>query len=119
MPSDAPTGRTPRGKSRGRGPSTLQSRNVVVRGRRTSLRLEPPMWEALEEIARREGLGIAELCTLVDRQRRESTLTAAIRVFILHYFRQAATEPGHGEAGHGRLDAPRLQQAYPRRGTGS
>lgn len=117
MPAEAPSGRAPRGRRRA--PSTLQSRNVTLRGRRTSLRLEAPMWEALEEIARREGLGIGELCAMVDRQRRESTLTAAIRVFILHYFRQAATEPGHGNAGHGRLDTPRVRQAYPRRGTGS
>jgi len=81
--------------------STLVNRNVTIRGRRTSLRLEPLMWEALYEIARREGLTIHELCTLVQDRRQESTLTAAIRVFILIYFREAATEDGHELAGHG------------------
>ena len=83
--------------------STLVNRNVTVAGRRTSLRLEPAMWDALEEVARREGTTVHRLCTLVEARRRESSLTAAIRVFILGYYRAAATEDGHGNAGHGRV----------------
>jgi predicted DNA-binding ribbon-helix-helix protein len=83
--------------------STLVSRNVTVNARRTSLRLEPPMWDALAEIARREAMTIHQLCALVDARRHESSLTAAIRVFALSYFRAAATEDGHGRAGHGNL----------------
>lgn len=82
--------------------STLVNRNVTIRGRRTSLRLEPAMWDALHEIARREGASVHEICSRVEYSRRESTLTAAIRVFILDYFRTAATEQGHNLAGHGR-----------------
>jgi predicted DNA-binding ribbon-helix-helix protein len=81
--------------------STLVNRNVTIRGRRTSLRLEPAMWDALQEIAQREGTSVHELCTKVDLERRESTLTAAIRVFILGYYRAAATAHGHILAGHG------------------
>jgi predicted DNA-binding ribbon-helix-helix protein len=82
-------------------PSTLVSRNVVVGAKRTSLRLEPAMWKSLEEIARREAVSLHRLCTEIDARRRESSLTAAIRVFILSYFRAAATEQGHRTAGHG------------------
>ena len=82
--------------------STLVNRNVTIRGRRTSLRLEPTMWDALTEVARRERLTIHELCSEIQSRRRESTLTAAIRVHILIYFREAATEQGHDTAGHGR-----------------
>lgn len=89
------------GASRSRRPSTLRSRNITLHGRRTSLRLEQPMWDALEEICRRERCGLSDLCARIDEQRRESTLTAAIRVFILLYYRQAATERGHSRAGHG------------------
>ena len=81
--------------------STLVNRNVTIGGRRTSLRLEPPMWEALQEIALREGISAHELCSEVEADRQESTLTAAIRVHILNYFRAAATEQGHSLAGHG------------------
>jgi predicted DNA-binding ribbon-helix-helix protein len=34
-------------------PSSLAIRNIVVAGRRTSVRLEPAMWEAMHDIARR------------------------------------------------------------------
>jgi len=34
----------------------LVTRNVMINGRRTSVRLEPAMWEALGDIARREAV---------------------------------------------------------------
>ena len=61
------------------------------------------MWEALDEICRREGRNINDLCGLIDRQRRESKLTAAIRVFVMAYYRAASTDEGHVGAGHGIL----------------
>ncbi|MGH6914803.1 MAG: ribbon-helix-helix domain-containing protein [Kiloniellales bacterium] len=76
---------------------------MFVADRRTSLRLEPAMWEALGEICQREGLTLHQLCTQVDRRRQSSSLTAAIRVFIVSYFRAAATEEGHAGTGHGTL----------------
>ncbi|MBY0429635.1 MAG: ribbon-helix-helix domain-containing protein [Rhodospirillales bacterium] len=82
--------------------SALINRNVIVSGHRTSMRLEPSMWDALEEICGRERLTVHEICTLVEaRRRQECGLTAAIRVFILSYFRAAATDDGHARAGHG------------------
>jgi len=81
--------------------STLVNRNVTVAGHRTSMRLEPSMWDALEEICRREGKTIHEVCSDVDFQRYESALTAALRAFIVLYFRVAAMEDGHAKAGHG------------------
>jgi predicted DNA-binding ribbon-helix-helix protein len=81
--------------------STLINRNVTVAGHRTSMRLEPTMWEALHQICRREGKALNELVTEIDRQRVESSLTAAIRVHLLRYFCAAATDEGHRLAGHG------------------
>jgi predicted DNA-binding ribbon-helix-helix protein len=60
------------------------------------------MWAALLEISEREGQSIHALCSMVDKQRRTSSLTAALRVFIMTYFRDAATDRGHARAGHGR-----------------
>lgn len=68
-------------------PSSLAIHNVVVAGHRTSVRLEPVMWEALQEIARRQGLSVHDLVTEIDRQRAESSLTAAIRVYIVNFYR--------------------------------
>ncbi len=91
-------------------PSSLVLRNVTVRGRRTSLRLEQAMWDALAEIARREGTSMSGLCSRVDERRVASSLTAAVRVYVMSYYRAAATESGHASAGHGTLlrSGPRI-----------
>jgi predicted DNA-binding ribbon-helix-helix protein len=80
--------------------STLRSGNITVAGRRTSIRLEPAMWQALREISAREGKTMHVLVTDIERGRAQSSLTAAIRVFLLDYFRAAATEEGHRRTGH-------------------
>ena len=49
----------------------------------------------------REGMTLHELCSLIDHYRGMSGLTAALRVFLIVYYRLAASEPGHAEAGHG------------------
>ena len=64
------------------------------------IRLEPAMWQALREISAREGKTLHALVTEIERRRDQSSLTAAIRVFLLDYFRAAATEEGHRRAGH-------------------
>jgi predicted DNA-binding ribbon-helix-helix protein len=89
--------------------SGLVSRNILIDGRRTSVRLEPEMWIALRDIASREGGSIHELCTLVSMCKRpHSTLTAAIRVFLMLYYRSATTDDGHNRAGHG--DITRMRE---------
>ncbi len=61
------------------------------------------MWDALEEICGREGMTEHELCTRIDGLNVASSLTASVRVFIVTYFRGAATEKGHAGAGHSAL----------------
>ena len=85
--------------------TTLVSRNVTIDGRRTSMRLEPAMWDALADICGREHRSVHDVCTAVETRRTTSSLTAALRVYIVEYFRSAATEEGHGLAGHGVLPA--------------
>jgi predicted DNA-binding ribbon-helix-helix protein len=82
-------------------PLRLVSGNVRVRGRRTSVRLEPALWEALREICSRERKSLHALVTEIAEERIQSTLTASIRVFLMNYFKAAATEDGHRRAGHG------------------
>jgi predicted DNA-binding ribbon-helix-helix protein len=86
----------------GAGRSTLISRNVTIAGHRTSVRLEPDMWSALNEIRKRERTHLHQICTdVAARKHSDTSLTAAIRVFVMAYFRSAATEEGHVKAGHG------------------
>ena len=81
--------------------SRLVNRNVVAERGRTSMRLEPELWDALYEICQREGLGVGELIRKVESKGHAGGRTSAVRVFIVQYFRAAATEQGHTEAGHG------------------
>ncbi len=85
--------------------STLVSRNITVLGRRTSVRLEPEMWSSLREIAKRESCKIHDICSLIQlRKNPRTSLTAAIRVFLMLYYRAASTEEGHVKAGHGNFN---------------
>jgi predicted DNA-binding ribbon-helix-helix protein len=86
------------------GKRTLISRNIKVLGRRTSVRLEQEMWNALREIARREQCKIGDMCSLVLlRKNPRTSLTAAVRVFLMLYYKAAATDDGHSRAGHGQF----------------
>ena len=70
--------------------SSLVIHNIVVAGHRTSVRLEPVMWEALQDIAQRQQTTVHDLVTAIDRNRTASSLTAAIRVYIVDFYRAAA-----------------------------
>jgi predicted DNA-binding ribbon-helix-helix protein len=84
--------------------TSLVSKNITIEQKRTSIRLEPEMWQALKEISRREQCSIHDVCTLVSKCKRDnSSLTASIRVFLMLYFKAASTEDGHVVAGHGKL----------------
>ena len=90
--------------------SRLVNRNVRGRGcagRRTSMRLEPELWDALDEICQREGRTPYQIVDEIDRTRTTGGRTSALRVFLFTYFRSAATEQGHDRAGHGRHLAAR------------
>ena len=82
--------------------TTLVSKNITVCHKRTSVRLEPEMWSALNEVSKREACSIHDLCTLISiRKKAGTSMTAAIRVFLMLYYKAAATEDGHQNAGHG------------------
>ena len=81
----------------------LISRNINIDGHRTSLRLEADAWSALDEMCGREQLTIHELCSVIEHRRIGPSRTAAVRAFVLTYFREATTDVGHVRAGHGQL----------------
>ena len=61
----------------------------MVGTRRTSVRLEPVMWEALVDISDRQRRAVSALVTEIDRERSSLSLTAAIRVYIVRFYRAA------------------------------
>jgi predicted DNA-binding ribbon-helix-helix protein len=101
-------------KNQTHGVASLIARPLVVAGRDVQVRLEPSYWEGLDEICRREDLTADELCADVQERMEQQnrrlggqggvSLANALRVFVVGYFRQAATERGHARAGHGQGD---------------
>ena len=62
--------------------------NIRINGLRTSISLDPVMWDALREIAEHQGKSVYQLVTEIE-QKREPTvgLTAAIRIYIVEFYR--------------------------------
>lgn len=82
------------------------------------MRLEPEMWDGLREICQREHSTLHAICTAIAADKRDlSSLTASIRVYVMRYFRLAATEDGHARAGHGSVSnviaLPRIRHEKP------
>lgn len=81
--------------------SRLVNRNVTVARGRTSMRLEPELWSALEEMCARERISMTEAIQRIDACGLPGSRTSAVRVKLVRYFRAAATEEGHRIACHG------------------
>ncbi|MBO7332552.1 MAG: ribbon-helix-helix domain-containing protein [Alphaproteobacteria bacterium] len=67
----------------------LLCKNVVVNGRRTSMRLDRETWQALSDICKRENISLYKLCSLIDDAKQESGLSSATRLFVLTYYRRS------------------------------
>ena len=65
----------------------LVCKNVIVNGRRTSMRLDRETWLSLADICARENLTLHELCSKIDSAKGRSGLSSATRLFVLTYFR--------------------------------
>ncbi len=68
------------------------------------MRLEPELWEALGEICARERQDLGRLVRQIEAGGHSGGRTSAVRVFVLKYFRDAASGAGHEAAGHGALE---------------
>jgi len=67
-------------------------RTVTLSGRRTSLRLEHAVWDALDDILRRERQTLNQLLTSIDATKEDASLAACVRVFVVLYFRNLTKE---------------------------
>jgi predicted DNA-binding ribbon-helix-helix protein len=83
--------------------SRLVNRNVVAERGRTSMRLEPELWNMLSEICEREAQDMSMLVRQIEAGGHAGGRTSAVRVYIANYFHAAATETGHTGVGHGSL----------------
>jgi predicted DNA-binding ribbon-helix-helix protein len=63
-------------------------RNTVVGRHRTSVSLEKPFWESLQEIAATGNIAISDLLLTIDSERHDGNLSSAIRVYVLEHYRE-------------------------------
>jgi predicted DNA-binding ribbon-helix-helix protein len=64
----------------------LVSRNIIVKGKRTSIRLEPKLWDVLTTIAKEQERTINQLCSeIADNAPTTSSFTSAVRVYIISH----------------------------------
>ena len=65
-------------------------KNIIIAHRRTSLALEVYFWDYLQVILTYEQITLDELCMLVVQHRQNSSLSSAVRLVIVIYFRTLA-----------------------------
>lgn len=72
--------------------SRLANRVVSVYNRKTSMRLAPSEWEAIDLICEKENISRKTLFELIDLNRDTKIgLTAAIRLFTIIYYKNVNT----------------------------
>ncbi len=63
-------------------------------GRRTTIRMERAIWQAVDELCVRERISLGVFCARVDRARRKGARAAAVRAVVTNYFRYALRGDG-------------------------
>ena len=67
--------------------STVVKRSIVIDGHKTSISLEDAFWSDLKEIAHVQGATLSTLVAEIDKTRKQSNLSSAIRLFVLDQIR--------------------------------
>jgi len=86
--------------------SSVVKRSIVIDGHKTSVSLEDAFWTDLKKIAHTQQVTLSELVTKIDGARAQSNLSSAIRLFVLHHFRN---EDKRMEVAEARLSAVAAQ----------
>ena len=63
--------------------SAVIKRSLTIAGHRTSISLEEPFWRLLQAEAKEAGLSVAALVESIDRTRRATNLSSAIRIHLV------------------------------------
>lgn len=70
----------------------MQKRSLTIAGHRTSISIEPEFWTGLEEMAAAAGQSLPQVVAQIDETRSNPNLSSSLRVAVLDYYRNAATE---------------------------
>ncbi len=69
-------------------------RSFTIDGHRTSISLEAPFWDALQDVAKAKRIPVAQLVQTIDRDRGDGGLSSAVRISLLEHYRSASRKPG-------------------------
>jgi predicted DNA-binding ribbon-helix-helix protein len=70
--------------------SFVEKRSVLIEGRKTSVSLEEPFWNVLKEIVGTRGVPVGVLVAEINKDRAETNLSSAIRVYVLNHLINSA-----------------------------
>ena len=74
--------------------SEQKRRNIVVRGRKTSVSVEELFWTSFQKIAQERGKSAGALVQEIDARRGTNNLSSEVRLFVLRYYMAWARRPG-------------------------
>jgi len=67
--------------------SILVNKNILTSHGRTSIRLEPVLWDTFYTIAKEEGLSQKQLIDIIEKGREKGGRTSAVRTYMVSYLR--------------------------------
>jgi len=67
--------------------SLIVRRSIIIDGHKTQISLEKAVWTDLKKIARGQGATVRRLVSEIDDTRKQGSLSSAIRLYVLEYFR--------------------------------
>jgi predicted DNA-binding ribbon-helix-helix protein len=67
--------------------STIIKRSIVIDSRKTSVSVEEAFWQGLRKIAEGRNETLSQLISSINKDRQFANLSSAIRLFVLHHYR--------------------------------
>jgi len=86
--------------------SPIVKRSIVIGGHMTSVSLEDAFWRGLKDVARTQRTTLSTMVGEIDKSRRQSNLSSAIRLFVLDRLRAPA--PNIASNGHDRVETEHM-----------
>jgi predicted DNA-binding ribbon-helix-helix protein len=86
--------------------SQIVKRSFVIAGRRRSISLEPAVWRSLQEVASCRAESLLALLANIAATQHQGNLSAAIRLFVLNFYREQLELEGRHRAIEAVLRSP-------------
>ena len=92
--------------------SPIVKRSIVIGGHKTSVSLEDAFWQGLKDIAHVRRTTLSTMVDEIDKNRHQSNLSSAIRLFVLDRLRnpeRAVASDGHDHIESGAMITPSIR----------